>query len=236
MVLINYYAPNEEKDQLKVLDDLNHILDNTDISEDTVLVWGGGFNLIFDIGLDADGGSPKLKLKSICKVSSIMSENDLCDIYKIRNPETKRFTWRRKTPFKQRRFDYFLISDCLQEAAQAIEIIPSVQSDHPSLKLNFCNVQNEARGRGYWKFNNSLIQPNFLKIASSFDNPIMEWEFVKYKCRDLSRQISIEKSRERKSRRVELENRLAELENIITTNSSEEVITVYNNCKLFIII
>ena len=30
---------------------------------------------------------------------------------------------------------------------------------------------------------------------------------------------------------MELENKLAELENIITTNSSEEVITVYNNCK-----
>ena len=59
----------------------------------------------------------------------------------------------------------------------------------------------------------------------------MKWEFVKYKCRDLSRKISIEKLRERKSRRVELENRVAELENIITTNSSEKVIIVYNNCK-----
>ena len=118
-----------------------------------------------------------------------------------------------------------------------------MQSDHSTLKLNFCNVQNEARGRGYWKFNNSLIQdkefvkamknaiPKFLKIASSFDDPIMKWEFVKNKCRDLSRQISIENSRERKSRCVELENRLAELDNIITMNSSEEVITVYNNCK-----
>ena len=65
VVYINYYAPNEEKDQLKAFDDLNHILDNTDISEDTVLVWGGGFNLIFDIRLDADGGSPKLNLQSI---------------------------------------------------------------------------------------------------------------------------------------------------------------------------
>ena len=62
VVLINYYAPNEEKDQLKVLDDLNHILDNIDISEDTVLVWGGDFNLIFDIWLDADCGSSKLKI------------------------------------------------------------------------------------------------------------------------------------------------------------------------------
>ena len=38
VVLINYYASNEERDQLKVLDDLNHILDNKDISEDTILV------------------------------------------------------------------------------------------------------------------------------------------------------------------------------------------------------
>ena len=100
-----------------------------------------------------------------------------------------------------------------------------MQSDYSALKLNFCNVYNDGRGRGYWKVNNSLIQDkefveamnsailNSLKSASSFDNLIMKWEFVKFKCRDLSRKISIEKSRERKSRRVELENRLAELEN-----------------------
>ena len=118
-----------------------------------------------------------------------------------------------------------------------------MQSDHSALKLNFCTVQNEGRGRGYWKCNNSLIQgkgfveamknaiPDFLESASSFDDPMMKWEFVKHKCRDLSRKISTEKSKERKSRRVELENRLAELENMITTNSSEEVITEYNNYK-----
>ena len=60
---------------------------------------------------------------------------------------------------------------------------------------------------------------------------MMKWEFVKYKCRDLSRKSSIEKSRERRVRRVELENRLAELENMITTNPSEEVITEYSNCR-----
>ena len=124
-------------------------------------------------------------------------------------------------------------SDYLQDAVQTIEIIPSVQSDHSALKLNFCTVQNEARGRGYWKFNNSLIQdkefveamknaiPNFLESTSSFDDPMMKWKFVKYKCRDLSRKISIKKSRERELRSLELENRLAELENMIKTNTSE---------------
>ena len=61
VVLINYDAPNEEKDQLKVLDDLSHILDNTDSSASS----GGEFNRIFDIRLDADGGgSPKLRFIS----------------------------------------------------------------------------------------------------------------------------------------------------------------------------
>ena len=60
-----------------------------------------------DINLDAGGGSPKLKVKSVSKLLSMMSENDLCDIYRIRNPQEKRLTWHRKTPFKQRRLDFF---------------------------------------------------------------------------------------------------------------------------------
>ena len=52
MVLVNYYAANKEKDQLKVLK--------------TPSLYGVvTFNFIFDIRLDADRGSPKLKLKSI---------------------------------------------------------------------------------------------------------------------------------------------------------------------------
>ena len=39
VVLISYYAPNEAKDQLKVLDDLNHILNNIDISEDRLTLF-----------------------------------------------------------------------------------------------------------------------------------------------------------------------------------------------------
>ena len=46
-----------------------------------------------------------------------MTENDLCDIFRIRNPQERRFTWRNKNPFKQQRLDFFLISDSLQELA-----------------------------------------------------------------------------------------------------------------------
>ena len=97
------------------------------------------------IQLDADGGFPKLKSKSVSKISSTMSENDLCVIYRIRNPETKRFTSRRKTPFEQRRLHHFVISDCPQEAVQTIEIIPSVQSD--PFRSNFDLLHHSERGK-----------------------------------------------------------------------------------------
>ena len=114
VILLNYYAPNIETDQMKVLDEITHIFDKIEISENTTFIWGGDFNLVFDINLDADGASPKLTVKSVSKLLSIMSENDLCDIYRIRNLQEKRFTWRRKTPFKQKRLDFFWYLICFK--------------------------------------------------------------------------------------------------------------------------
>ena len=84
------------------------------VKEDTQFVWGGDFNIVFDTVLDADGGPPRLKLKSGSKVLSVMSENDPCDIYRVRSSDTVHFTWHRKTHFEQRRLDLLLISDSLQ--------------------------------------------------------------------------------------------------------------------------
>ena len=109
VVLVNYYAPNQEAEQLKVLDRLTHILDQLDIAQNTTVIWGGDFNMIFDIDLDADGRSPKLYIKSVSKLLSVMSGIDLCDIYRVRNPDSRSFTWRRKSPFKQRKLDIFSI-------------------------------------------------------------------------------------------------------------------------------
>ena len=92
VILGNYYAPNVESEQFRVLDELAHIFNQLQTSENTTFIGGGDFNLFFDVDLDAEGGSPKLKIKSLSELLSLMSENDLCDMYRIRNPEAKRFT------------------------------------------------------------------------------------------------------------------------------------------------
>ena len=185
VVLINYYAPNQEAEQLKVLDRLTHILDQLDIGQDTTFIWGGDFNMIFDIGLDADGGFPKMYIKSVSKLLSVMSEIDLCDIYRVGNRDSRHFTWRRKSPFKQIRLDFFLVSNCLQDNIESVEIIPSVGTDHSCLLMKLRRTYQDARS--YWKFNNSLTQDrhfvNFLKSKIllfkrevSFEDQISKWE------------------------------------------------------------
>ena len=140
-----------------MLSKINKIIQNFETDEDTTTIWCSDFNPFFDVQLDADGGSPKLKLNSVCRLLRIMSGDDLCDIYRLHFPYEKCFTWRCKTPVKQKRLDYFLISDSLQDLVNAIKVIPSVQSDHSALKIKISSLTEGSKGPSYWKFNNTLI-------------------------------------------------------------------------------
>ena len=104
------------------------------------------------------GGPPQLYIKLVAKLLSMMSENDLCDIFRTRNPDSRRFTWRRKTPFLQRRLDYFLVSDSLQESIEMMDIIPSIASDHSAIILKLRPTYEGNRGSSYWKFSSSLTE------------------------------------------------------------------------------
>ena len=95
-MLINYYVPNLETQQVSVFDKLTKVLSNLELKENTNLILGGDFNLILNLKLDADGGNPTLKSNSIKSLNILTMENDLVDIWRIRNPETNRYTWRKK--------------------------------------------------------------------------------------------------------------------------------------------
>ena len=60
-------------------------------------------------------GENQSKKASAKFIEDLCLDFDLIDIWQIRNPEIKRFTWRRKKPLIQRRLDFWLISDVCQE-------------------------------------------------------------------------------------------------------------------------
>ena len=193
------------------------------LEDNTTSLFGGDFNIYFDTKLDADGGNPKLKVNSLTQLEIILEENDLCDIFRVQNPYVRHFSWRQRTPFKQRRLDNIFVSNSLQESVTQIEMIPSVLSDHSTVILKLRPLAGDKRGPGYWKFNNSLINDKQFvsqmnsKIDECFheiieiSNPVIRWDFLKFKMRQFCISYSKQKSREKKQKRISLESKLERL-------------------------
>ena len=116
-VLTNIYNANNKLDQVKTLTDFSQILDCVDDIQNNNIILGGDFNIIFDSFLDVKGGKPILKRHTLAKTIQIKGSLNLFDIWRIRNPKTKRFTFLKHhaTGFIKRRFDYLFISNQLQD-------------------------------------------------------------------------------------------------------------------------
>ena len=93
-ILVNIYNANTESEQLKVLNDLSELIKKINITYGKQIVLAGDFNLFFDSNLEAKGGKPILKEKSVARMVELKEEFDLCDIWRIRNPLEKSFTFR----------------------------------------------------------------------------------------------------------------------------------------------
>lgn len=84
-VLINLYNENNQKDQLKLLQELDTKLNSLNITINTNIVLAGDFNFYFDRNLEAAGGNPTSKPQSVAKFTNIKEKHNLCDIWRIRN-------------------------------------------------------------------------------------------------------------------------------------------------------
>ena len=93
-VLINIYNANTNSEQLHTLNDLINILETFVGIQNKIVVLGGDFNVILNSSLDSDGCMPVIKKKTIAKLIQITENLYLCNIWRIRNPKRKRFTFR----------------------------------------------------------------------------------------------------------------------------------------------
>ena len=76
------------------------------------------------------------------------------DIWRIKNPTTRSYTWSQSEPQILPRLDYWLISNSLTDVC-TVDIIPSIKTDHSAITLE--DVDDKARGPGIWKLNCSLL-------------------------------------------------------------------------------
>ena len=84
----------------------------------------------------------------------------MVDIWRTKNPNSHRYTWRRNKPLTQARLDYWIISVTLTYNVTECEIKPSIKSDHSLISLTLLSNLNTKKGPGLWKFNADLLQNN----------------------------------------------------------------------------
>jgi hypothetical protein len=152
-------------------------------------------------------------------------KNDLklSDVWRVQNPNMRKFTWRRRNT-GQSRIDYFLVSNCILGQVDKCEINLGFRSEHSSIFLGMKHNDQVLKGRGMWKFNNSLLKDdNYIAmIESNFENnvydkelsedSIVNWDCLKMMIRRDTISYSIRKAKHNKVKREEFAKNLLEAE------------------------
>ena len=120
------------------------------------MIFSRDFNLFFDTNYEAQCGNSTLKKISVAKLIHIKESQELCDIWRVRNLKKKQFTFRkiRNSGFTQRRLDYFLVSNILQEFIKKVYMLTSVSTDHSEI---FCSSSKIQKQQGETAYQNSTI-------------------------------------------------------------------------------
>ena len=191
---MNVYAPNKPSEKSIFFDELKNVISELGVTVENQIIAGGDFNSIFNESLDKCGGNQDGS-NIVKDMQLIIDELDLCDIWRVRNPQVKRYTYRQKTPLIQTRLDYFLVSDHCQDIILDADIISSVWSDHSGIVIKLCFLPQWPRGKSYWKFNsNALKDEAFIKtmidkleewkgLYNNINDLRVQWELIKYEIR-----------------------------------------------------
>ena len=151
MTIATLYSPNDDDPNfyLNFFDHLN------DFQCDEVII-GGDFNLVLDLDMDKKGGLAKTHTESVKTLKDFCAQVELLDAWRVLNPDTRRYTWRRKRPEIQCRLDFFLITESLMCTVQSDNISTGYKTDHSLIEIKIA-LHSNIRGQGFWKLNTSLL-------------------------------------------------------------------------------
>ena len=212
----------------------NHILQDLDakmfdkgVSNFNDIIMGGDRNVIIDPELDKTGGNLNINQNCADKIDLLMTKYNLNDTWRIKNPCTRRYTWRQSNPLIQYRLDYWLISDSLFDKVVNLNIKPSIRSDHSAITVQFENIPSTHNGPNFWKLNSNLLKENDytqtmgdkLKLwceEYNIEDKRLKWEIIKFEIRKFTIEYCKRRSCETNERQKRLERQLCELERNLT--------------------
>ena len=122
------------------------------------VIFCGDWNLILNPILDSENYRNINNPRARDAIIKIIEQNGYIYIWRVENENKKKITWRRLNPDKkQSRLDFFLVSEDAVQFVQESGIVPGYRTDHSGVYIKV-KLQDNERGKGYWKFNNSLLK------------------------------------------------------------------------------
>jgi exonuclease III len=183
--IAGYYGPN--KDDPTTINKVLTIIEDIE-ADHTILM--GDFNFTMNTEIDKKGGTTNNNTK--CRNTTLhwMEDHDMCDTWRVRNPDKRIYTWRSNTkPPIFCRLDYFITSPGITNNCNICKIGPGIRSDHSYVQMD-TSFNTPRRGRGFWKFDSTLLEDEDFKKElinkielTNQDNPDTEptllWETIK---------------------------------------------------------
>ena len=194
LIICAVYAPNEDKPNF-YLQTISNMVNKGD-----KIVIISDFNLTLNDNYDRISvANTKPNSKQMLK--NLMDEYALVDIWRMRNPESKRFSWYKCRPkLSASRIDFALLSLGITDCCDSVFYTTGLHSDHLAMFLSI-NISQSERGPGYWKMNISLLKKqSFLdEMNKVIDDTLNQnanlsacelWEYLKYRIRDVARSFA----------------------------------------------
>ena len=239
LVLCNIYAPND--DNPGYFRNVIRMVDRCQQSTPAVdgVIIGGDFNLVLEPELDRLN-SLRNHEKARLVVTEMIEQLSLCDVWRVRNADTRRYTWHRWTQHRPQasRIDMVLVPQWMLDQVTDCDINPGFMTDHSFVQLTV-GIESFHRGKGVWKFNNKLLSDEKFCLqcenvinesiqCSSHIDPNNRWEFIKMETGRFCKRFAKKKARKTRERIQLLLKRKKKLEikvvhNLLNQNVSNQV-------------
>ena len=207
------------------------------------IVIGGDFNVCLNPALDKKGGKNDTILKYSKSISQFSEVFNVVDIWRVLYPNSLKYTWRgiTRNGLVMSRLDFWLTSAHMIYDLDETTINPGIKSDHSIISLSFKIRESQKRGRGFWKFNYSLLKDtDYIALVkeriaelsenyTTFANKALVWDVIKCELRSITVSYSSYKAKQNRAMGDNLMSELRQLENQL--NEGKNVLNEYNRKK-----
>ena len=135
-LLVNIYGPNRDNELASFYHAVLQTIIQKNFDSIENIIFGGDFNCPLNPAVDKRGGN-LIPRRSVINamIEQIQSEIDLHDIWRIKNPTMRSYTWSQSEPLIFSRLDYWLTSNSLSDNVSSVDIIPSIKTDHSAIVM-----------------------------------------------------------------------------------------------------